>query len=485
MPEYTQVNLKAEELNTQIVSLIAEDVARKNKVIAMDFKEDGLHVVMANPANLPLLDELKLLTGCNIVPYQSTEDEIMQAINQYYKIEEMSKQTLVDMRLEEIRKTKDKKEEISIASIEELRRFKASPVVKLVDDIINGGINALVSDIHLEPQDPEMIVRYRIDGILHDIMVIPKNIEQQVISRVKVLANMDISERRRPQDGHIVLQKEGKEYDLRISTLLTIGGEKMVMRIFDKSAMLIGLEELGFTKADEQKMRQLIKIPYGMILVTGPTGSGKTTTLYSILKLLNSQDANIITVENPVEYKLNRINQIQVDESVDMTFVTALRTILRQDPDIIMVGEIRDRETAEMAVQAALTGHLVFSTLHTTDAPSATTRLVDMGIEPFLISSTIIGCLAQRLCRKICPECQGKGCGLCYQTGYKGRTGIYELMLMSETIQKAVIEKKSSTEIKYIAVEQGMKTLEENGRQKIESGLSTMEEVSRVVNVRG
>ncbi|MCK4519551.1 MAG: type II/IV secretion system protein [Candidatus Omnitrophica bacterium] len=480
MAKYPEVKLKKEKLNIQIVKMISEDTARKYKVIAVRVEGDILYVAMANPANLPVRDELKLLTGCTIKALSASEKDIIQAIGQYYKIEEKSRQTLIDMRLAKLKEVK-KKEKIIIPLEEELRRVEDLPIVKLVNDIVNGGINAKASDIHLEPQDPEMIVRYRVDGVLHDIMTIPKYIELQVVSRVKILSNMDITERRKPQDGHIFLKKEDKEYDFRVSTVLTIGGEKIVMRIFDKSAMLIDLEQLGFTGEDETRFSELIKRPCGMILVVGPTGSGKTTTLYVALKQLNSKENNIITIENPVEYKLDRINQVQVDEGIKMTFSTGLRTILRQDPDIIMIGEIRDKETAEIAIQAALTGHLVFSTLHTNDASSAVTRLIDMGIEPFLISSTVAGCLAQRLCRTICSECKGAGCDICYGTGFKGRTGIFELMVMSEGVQDLILNKKPASEIKRFTIKEGMKTLEENGKQKVSGGISTEEEVKRVV----
>ena len=483
MAEYSEVKIKNEKIDIQVVRMISEATARKYKVIAVKAEGNVLYVAMADPSNLPVRDELKLLTGCVIKPLQASEKEIVQAISQYYKIEETSKQALIDMRLQKLKEAK-KKEEVEdvIMPMEgEIYKVEEMPVVKLVNNIINGGIDAKASDIHLEPQDPEMIVRYRVDGILHDIMSMPKHIEPQIISRIKILSNMDISERRRPQDGHITLKKEGKEYDFRVSTMLTVGGEKMVMRIFDKSTMLIGLEQLGFTAEDETKFREMIRKPYGIILVTGPTGCGKTTTLYTVLKQLNSKENNIITIENPVEYKLDRINQIQVDEGTKMTFAAGLRTILRQDPDVIMVGEIRDKETAVIAVQAALTGHLVFSTLHTNDAPGAVTRLMDMGVEPFLISSTVIGCMAQRLCRTICPECKGTGCDVCYNTGFKGRIGIFEFMAISGNIRDLILKKKPASEIKELAVKEGMKTLEENGKQKVVEGISTEEEVRRVV----
>ncbi|MFH1395281.1 MAG: GspE/PulE family protein [Candidatus Omnitrophota bacterium] len=480
MNQNPQINLEKEKLDVQVVRMIPENVARKYKVIAVKIDGANLHVAMSDPDNLLIKDELKLLTGCEISPIRISEKQIMYAIEHNYKVEELSKQTLVDMRLAQL-KAAQKKEPVMEPVEVDLRKIEQVPVVKLVNDIIGGSINAKASDIHLEPQEPEMIVRYRIDGQLHDIMTIPKHIESAVVSRVKILSNINIAEHRRPQDGHIVLEKDKKEYDIRVSTMLTVAGEKTVMRIFDKSSMLIGLEELGFTKEDELKMQELIKKPYGIILITGPTGCGKTTTLYAILKQLDSRSRNIITIENPVEYRLTRVNQVQVDEGAKMTFATGLRTILRQDPDVIMVGEIRDKETAEISIQAALTGHLVFSTLHTNDAPSAITRLVDMGVEPFLISSTVIGSLAQRLCRMYCPECKGAKCDVCYNTGYKGRTGVFEIMPVTEEIQRLISSKAPVSEIKKTAVKEGMKTLAENGKRKVDEGVTDIEEIERVV----
>ncbi|MBL7072734.1 MAG: type II/IV secretion system protein [Candidatus Omnitrophica bacterium] len=479
MSEFPEIKLAREEINAQVVRMIPEEIARKYKVISVKLDDSTLFVAMADPANLPLRDELKLLTGCNISPLRASEREITKAIGRYYKAEEISKQALIDIRLAELKKAKKKKPMVSMD--EPISEVGQVPVVKLVNDIVSGGINSAASDIHLEPQEPEMVVRYRIDGMLHDIMTIPKHIESAVISRIKVLANMNIAERRRPQDGHIVLNRNAREYDMRVSTMLTVAGEKTVMRIFDKTAMLIGLEELGFTSEDETRFEKLIKRPYGIVLITGPTGCGKTTTLYAILKQLNATERNIITIENPVEYKINRINQVQVDEGAKITFATGLKTILRQDPDIIMVGEIRDKETAEIAMQAALTGHLVLSTLHTNDAASAITRLVDMGVEPFLVSATVIGAAAQRLCRTICPECKGKKCSACYETGYKGRIGVFELMAVSENIQNLILSKASVLQIRKQAEKEGMKTLAENGADKVAEGVTTKEEIKRIV----
>jgi type II secretory ATPase GspE/PulE/Tfp pilus assembly ATPase PilB-like protein len=312
-------------------------------------------------------------------------------------------------------------------------------------------------------------------------MAIPRYIESSLISRGKILSMMDITEKRRPQDGHISYKYQGNVYDLRVSSLPDVAGEKIVLRILDKTRMLIGLENLGLSSEGEQLLKTLISKPYGMIFVTGPTGSGKTTTLYSILNRLNTEGVNIVTIEDPVEYKLSGITQVQTKPQIGVSFANGLRSILRQDPNIIMVGEVRDLETAEIAIQAALTGHLVLSTLHTNDAPSAVTRLIDMGIEPFLISSTVVGVLAQRLARMVCRECQGAGCNFCYQTGMKGRTGVFEIMPVTEGIRRLIIERAPAEAIKELAVKEGMKTLQASGEEKVNQGISTREEINRVV----
>ena len=503
------VKLRDISIDPQVIKMVPEEVAQQYRAIPVKLEGNDLYIATSTPLNLPAIDEIKLIAGCQVKQMITTEKEIDQATNKYFKVEETSKQALIDMRLEELKEKKKEKEEV-VSVEEKIGKIEDIPVVRLVNNIINGALNAQASDIHLEGQVPEMRVRYRVDGILHDIMNVPKHIEAAVVSRIKVMANMDITEHRHPQDGHITIKKDAKDYDLRVSTVLTINGEKVVMRILDKSTMLIGLEKLGLSEYDEKVFRLLVSKPYGMILVTGPTGSGKTTTLYAVLSQMDAQARNIITIEEPVEYKLEGINQIQVDPLAKITFATGLRTIFRQDPDIIMVGEIRDRETAEIAIQAALTGHLVFSTLHTNDAPSAVARLIDMGVEPFLISSTIIGVLAQRLCRTICTECRekyvpteeelaflrdtkyeirdtklarGKGCDLCYNTGFKGRTGIFEVIKASDSIRKLILEKRPAVELRELAMKEGMKTLKQNGMLKILDGISTFEEIKRVVYV--
>jgi type IV pilus assembly protein PilB len=472
-----EINLIDQEISPQVVHLLSEEVVRKYMVLPLKLEGNTLEAAMLNPQDLEALDEMKLLTGCEIKPLQTSEKQLVATIDKYFRVEESTKQALIDMRLEGLRAAREAREEV----VEEIGRKEDQPIVKLMNSVINGAISAKASDIHLEPQEPEMRVRYRIDGVLQDVMNIPKHIEPSLISRAKIISNMDITEKRRPQDGHLTLSFGGRPYDMRVSSLPMISGEKMVLRILDKSRMLLGLEQLGLSADSQQVLKSLIAKPYGMIFVTGPTGSGKTSTLYSVLNRLNSQTENIVTIEDPVEYKLTGINQIQVNPQAGITFATGLRSILRQDPNIIMVGEVRDLETAEIAIQAALTGHLVLSTLHTNDAPSAVTRLLDMGIEPFLISSTVIGIVAQRLARLICVECKGKGCPYCYQTGMKGRIGIFEVMQVTDEIRKLILNRASAAEIKELGVKQGMKTLQMSGEEKVRQGLCTKEEVARVV----
>ncbi|MDR7489743.1 MAG: GspE/PulE family protein, partial [Armatimonadota bacterium] len=394
-------------------------------------------------------------------------------------------------------------------SVEQLKALvEDAPVVRLVNMIIEDAVRERASDIHIEPQRSGLLVRYRIDGVLHDVMKPPLNLKSPLISRVKIMADMDIAERRKPQDGRIHLRTAGRAIDLRVSTLPTVYGEKVVMRILDQSTPLIGLSHLGFHSETLSQWEAAVNKPYGMILVTGPTGSGKSTTLYGTLNTLNTLEKNIVTVEDPVEYQLPRINQVQVNPKAGLTFATGLRSILRQDPDIIMVGEIRDRETAEIAVQAALTGHLVLSTLHTNDAASAVSRLVDMGIEPFLVSSSVIAILAQRLARQICSDCKtgyspppdalkrlgldtaegvtlyrGAGCEACRHTGYKGRIGVFELLVVTDSLRELIVRRAPAAELKAQAVREGMRTLRDDGLEKVLSGVSTIDEILRVVYV--
>lgn len=500
------VKLSDYKITTEIARLLPESVVRRNKLVPIKLEGGFLHVAMADPLNLAALEEAKLATNYQIKQIVATPKEISQAIEQHFSIQQTAKRILLEIATE----GREAEEEILLAD-GRLKAKEEPAVSRLVDSIISGGISARASDIHLEPQYPEMRLRYRVDGVLHNIMTIPKAIEPSVVSRIKILADMDITERRRPQDGHISLNTDNKNYDLRISSFATVGGEKIVVRILDKSSMLFGLNELGTTPSDFAKFNALISKNYGIILVTGPTGSGKTTSLYAAINQMDKNTKNIITIEDPVEYRLEGINQSQVNPMAGITFATGLRSILRQDPDIIMVGEIRDLETAQIAVHAALTGHLVFSTLHTNDAPSAITRLVDMGIDPFLISSSLIGVIAQRLIRMICPECKedyrpedsvlqeislsrpaegelifarGRGCPFCFNTGYRGRTGIFEIMSITDQLRDLLTSRAPSNKIKDAAVGQGMVTLAQSAIGKIREKITTVDEAKRVVFIQ-
>lgn len=493
------VDLKDYLIDTEIIKLVPEELARKYKIVPLFKIQDTLTVAMANPRDIIVLDEIRMKCRIPMIePVLSTEKAIQSAIEQYYG---------VTGSLDDVIKTLDK---IKLPAVTTESGAKVltkvaqdAPVVKLVNLILIQAIKDKASDIHIEPEEESLRVRFRIDGILHEVSTTPKNLQSVIASRVKILANMDIAETRKPQDGRIQLRMENKSLDLRVSTFPTIHGENIVLRLLDKSSIILGLAELGFSEMDLKDFDKLIRAPYGIILVTGPTGSGKTTTLYSALSTINSLEKNIITVEDPVEYELPLIRQTQVNPKAGITFATGLRSILRQDPDIVMVGEIRDKETADIAIQASLTGHTVFSTLHTNDAPSALTRLIDMGVEPFLISSSVIGILAQRLVRVICKHCKekytpsaemlkdigvksaalfykGKGCEDCKNTGYMGRIGIFEFLRMSEEVRKMVVAKASADEIKRKAVEEGMRSLREDGLDKVKRGITTIEEILRV-----
>lgn len=485
------INLSEYDIKIEILQLLPENIVRRYQIIPVKLEQNTLYVATADPLNLIALDEIRLISKYKISPMIATRKEILGIIERYFNLQQMTKQMLSDIRLDKAT------DETSIS--------------RLVDTIIQAGVNSRASDIHLEPQYPEMRARFRIDGILHDIITIPKSVEASLISRVKVLADMDITEHRRPQDGHVSLKLNEKEYDLRLASTSTIAGEKIVIRILDKTGMLLGLDELGLSAQDQKVFASLVNRPYGIILVTGPTGSGKTTTLYAVLSQLDTLSKNIITIEDPVEYKLEGINQVQVNPLAEITFATGLRSILRQDPDIIMVGEIRDLETATIAIHAALTGHLVLSTLHTNDAPSAITRLIDMGVEPFLVSSSLIGVIAQRLVRIICPECKeeftpdqkqikelglegrkekisfyrGKGCQYCMQTTYRGRSGVFEIMKVSDKIRDLILQKQPASKIRDIAVSEGMALLKDAAVGKVIQGVTTAEEIKRVIFAAG
>jgi len=486
-------NLSSYIIEPDVIALVSEAFARKHKLIPVFLIENTLTVAMVNPTNVFVIDELRRMTKLNIEPVSAEEIDIRKAQEQYYGATGSLSEIIASI-------DKDK-----LAEGEKLG--EEAPIIKIVNYLIVQALQMRASDIHFEPESKVLEIRYRIDGVLHRQHSLPKDLQGAIISRVKIMAGLDIAEKRLPQDGRILMKVGSKDIDFRVSTCPTVHGENVVLRILDKSNLVLGLEFLGFPHKELGAFKELIGSPYGIILVTGPTGCGKTTTLYSALQIINKEDVNILTVEDPVEYQFSGMRQVPVNPKAGLTFASALRSFLRQDPDIMMVGEIRDRETAEIAVQAALTGHLVFSTLHTNDAPTAFTRLMDMGVEPFLISSSLLGVLAQRLIRKVCEKCKevytpplevlktleledkigqdikfsrGRGCRLCNQTGYKGRTGIYELLKVTPKIQELILRKVSADEIRNTAIKEGMLPLRKGAIEKLLSGITTFEEVLRV-----
>lgn len=499
------VDLNITDLSLEVARTVPEDVCRRYKLIPVGKEGDKLFLAMADPLDVYAIDHVRLITGFVVEPRVATESSIQAAIDKIFGVEKSVKEALEQ--IEELPGAQSPQEE-EIA-IEELREIAdQAPIVRLVNLVITQAVRERATDIHIEPRKSDIAVRYRVDGLLHNARLVPRHLHPAITSRLKIMSSMNIAERRIPQDGRIPLNVDGKEIDLRVSTLPTIFGEKVVMRILDKSSTLLSLSQLGFQHDPQVVFEKIINQPYGMILITGPTGSGKTTTLYAILRQLNSPEKNLITVEDPVEYQLTGVSQIQINPKAGLTFANSLRSILRQDPDIIMVGEIRDSETADIAINAALTGHLVLSTLHTNDAPSAVTRLVDMGIEPFLIASSLIGVTAQRLVRKICPHCKveytphveslsllgldipknaqiklyrGQGCDKCQGKGYLGRTALQEVMMVDEPVKNLILERASSMQIKEQARNNGMRTLLEDGWDKVLEGITTVEEVLRVV----
>lgn len=499
-------------IDPSVTSLIPENLARQYKVMPLFKVGEILSVAVANPVNILTLDEVRKKTQCNVEVVISNESRIMRAINKYYGTENSLGETLKfykeDSDLSDFKEIKIKKGHQLVVEGIDPESLETAPIVKLLDLVFMHAIRDRASDIHFEPDENYFNVRFRIDGFLHEAVALPKKIHSTIISRIKVMAEMDIAENRSPQDGHFMLSINDREFEIRVSTFPTIYGENLVMRILDQTSPLLGLGELGFSPENLERYNALIKKPYGIILVTGPTGSGKTTTLYASLNMINSPSKNTITIEDPVEYRLKIIRQTQINPKAGITFASGLRSILRQDPDVIMIGEIRDAETSKIAIQAALTGHLVFSTLHTNDAAEALTRLRDMGVEPFLIASSVIGVVAQRLVRRICFSCReaydpgeeetrlilgqtndgsvpelfrGKGCPKCKGTGYYGRMGIFELLVVNDGIRELISENGTSKMIKEVARNTlNMKTFREDGLEKALEGVTTLEEVNRM-----
>lgn len=484
-----------------IAKMIPETVARRYQAIPLYKKENVITVAMVDPLNVFAIDDIRRITGSDIQTVVSTERDILKAIDRFYSVSSSMQEAIKDFASQAAAEEGNDERPIAL----EAKAADETPVIKLVNMMITQAVKDGASDIHVEPDEKATRIRYRVDGILHEVMNPPKHLQSGISSRIKILASLDISEKRVPQDGRLNMNVGEKSLDIRVSTLPTIFGEKVVMRLLDKGAILPSLEEIGFSTAALNKFKKMITKPYGFILVSGPTGSGKTTTLYSALNIINSMEKNIITIEDPVEYQLKLVNQVQINPKAGVTFATGLRSILRQDPDIIMVGEVRDKETAVIAIQAALTGHLVFSTLHTNDAPGAIARLVDMGIEPFLIASSLMVVVGQRLVRKVCQKCkkaykptaellkeleiseasditfvEGAGCQNCRGTGYSGRIALFEVLVIDEAVRNLIIAKASTTTIRAAAFKTGFTGLREEGLDKAIKGITTLEEVLRV-----
>jgi type IV pilus assembly protein PilB len=481
---------------------VSESLARRYQAIPVAFEDGRLLVAMADPSNVFAVDDIRAMTGSEVKPVVSTATQIIEAIDQLYRMDgdvDAVVQAAAD----------EQAEDTELGNISEV--VEDAPIVKFVNMLITQATQDRASDIHVEPTEHDLRIRFRIDGVLHEVMRSPRSIQAGVISRLKVMADINIAERRIPQDGRISMKVQGRGIDLRVATLPTVFGEKIVMRILDKGQALLRLEELGFLPETLARFENCYRKPYGAILVTGPTGSGKSTTLYAALNQVNEPDRNIITVEDPVEYRLPGINQVQVHNKAGLTFASALRSILRSDPDIVLVGEIRDRETAIIAIEAALTGHLVLSTLHTNDAASTPLRLVEMGVEPFLVTSALDCIVAQRLARKLCEKCKEEyepteaelmaagwplheldegewpklfkamGCPACGRTGYRGRFALHEVMPITEEIERLIIEARSTEDLEKTAVMQGMLRLRDDGLRKVGMGMTSLEEIFRVV----
>jgi type IV pilus assembly protein PilB len=478
--------------------LVPQAVCRRYNALPIGWDDGHLLVAMSDPANVFALDDIRSITNADVRPVVATKSDVVAAINRYFR---------ADSDLDDLTMALDHDEDESLDGLKEVT--EEAPIVKFVNLLITQAINDRASDIHIEPTERDLRVRFRIDGVLHDIMRSPRNIQSGVISRLKIMAEINIAERRIPQDGRLSVTVTGKKIDLRVATLPTVWGEKVVMRVLDNSTAMLTLADLGFSTDNYDRYSTSFTKPYGMILVTGPTGSGKSTTLYATLNIVSRPEVNVITVEDPVEYRIPGINQVQTNVKAGLTFAAALRSILRSDPDVVLIGEIRDHETGQIAIEAALTGHLVLTTLHTNDAPSSIPRLTEMGIEPFLVGSALDAVLAQRLARRLCSKCkepylpepellrsarfpweEGEpiptlhrpiGCSACSKTGYKGRLALHEVMVVSEEIERMAVAGSSAVDIKQVATEQGMRSLRLDGMDKVAGGVTSIEEILRVV----
>lgn len=489
------VDLSNQSIPPEIAALIPVALAERHQIIPIKKNGKKITLAMVDPTNFFAIDDIRMVSGCEVEPVIATEKDVLRAIREAYGVQE-----LVDKAINQMRP-----DDIQLGNT--MQTADDAPIISLVNSFISQAIKDVASDIHIEPQDKTLRVRFRIDGMLQEIGSFPRDIHAAIVARIKIISEMDIAEKRIPQDGRIKVREAGRDVDVRVSTLPTIMGEKVVMRLLDQNAVILDLDKLGFSAKNKADYHRLYTQSYGMILVTGPTGSGKTTTLYSSLLAVNTHEKNIITLEDPVEYRLPGINQVQVNPKTGLTFASGLRSILRQDPNVVLVGEIRDGETADIAIRASLTGHVVFSTLHTNDAAGTITRLIDMDVEPFLVASSVLGVVAQRLVRVICKDCKesytpppeslervflnlspeapltlyrGKGCSYCNNKGYRGRMAIHEVMTITSKIREAISNKASSDEIASIASKEGMITMRQDGIEKALAGLTEIREVMRV-----
>ncbi len=494
--------IDVETIAADLIGNLPINYAKQNEVLPLRKEHGSIVVAIADPTNFYALDDLRMLYGCEVKPIIASSYEIVNAINSIYNRATGVGEDAIGELEEGAEIADDFNEPVDLLDADD-----EAPIIRLVNSLLFRAVKQKASDIHVEPFERELKIRFRINGILYDVMSPPKRAQSAIISRVKVMSQLNIAEKRIPQDGRIRIKIAGKDIDIRISTIPTAHGESVVMRLLDASAVLLDLDSLGFARHNLDFFKELLAHHNGIVLVTGPTGSGKTTTLYAALTRLNTDEVKIITVEDPVEYQLHGVNQMQVNPKIDLTFATGLRAFLRQDPDIIMVGEIRDKETADVAIQASLTGHLVLSTLHTNDAPSSITRLVEMGVEPFLVASSVLGIVAQRLVRSVCSDCARKyspepdelamiglkpedlkgrqimravGCPVCMETGYSGRAGVHEILRVTDLVRAELMKGSDATTIKKVAMSEGMKTMREDAAQKVLIGLTTVEEVLRV-----